>query len=61
MHLYSKVRFVMSPLKFSCDSVDSRLQSSAVLTPYRAKAIATSNNIKLVQWPLIGGLLYLVQ
>jgi len=51
----------MSPLKFSCDSVDSRLQSSAVLTLYRAKAIATSNNIKLVQWPLIGGLLYLVQ
>ena len=28
---------------------------------YRAKAIATSNNMKFVHWPLMGGLLHLVQ
>jgi len=39
----------------------SSRMSNVELTLYSAKAIiATSNNMKLVHWPLMGGLLHLV-
>jgi len=38
-----------------------RQSSTTVCNPLQSAGSATSNNVKLVHWPLMGGLLHLVQ
>ena len=57
---FSYVRVYLSAgLRHKCPLYNTRHRNS--LTPYTAEAIIVPHRMKLLHWPLMGGLLHLVQ